>query len=405
MDARTIEDLARVECLNTGKPISQARDDVRKTADACEFYGGLADKLFGSTIPSSPELFNYTSREPVGVTAHIAPWNYPLRLAFRSVIPALAAGNTVVLKPATQTPLSALCMAGLLADAGIPPGVFNVVCGSGSEVGTALASHPGINHLAFTGSYEAGVSVMKLAANNVVPVTLELGGKSPNLIFADADLDRAVDVVIKAMFTNAGQLCFAATRLLVEESIANSFVARCVERAERLRVGPGIEDPDMGPLISAAHRDRVMEYIQIGQQEGGRLLTGGTIPSTPACQGGYFLNPTVIDGTPPSSRVCQEEIFGPVLTVLRFSSTAEAIRLANDTEFGLAAGIWTNRLDRAHQVAAAIKAGQIFINDYFSGSAASPFGGYKRSGFGRERGVEVMNHYTQVKNVCIRFHA
>jgi aldehyde dehydrogenase (NAD+) len=401
----TIEELALLECLNTGKPIREAKEDVVKTAAAFEFYGGLVDKLFGTTIPISQEMLNYTVREPVGITAHIAPWNYPLRLAFRSVVPALAGGNTVVLKPAKQTPLTALRMASLLAEAGLPAGVFNVLPGFGVDAGTALAGHPLINHISFTGSVETGVRVMQQAAKNVVPVTLELGGKSPHIIFADADLDHAVECVVKTMFTNAGQTCFAATRLLVQDKIHDAFVERCIARTKQIRIGPGRQNPDMGPLISEEHRRRVMEYIALGEQEGGRVLLGGAVPRDAACQRGYFLEPTLIAAKTNRSRLCQEEIFGPVLAVLQFSSMEEAIRLANDTEYGLAAGVWTSNIHCALRMAAEIKAGQVFINNYAGGSVASPFGGCKRSGFGRERGVEAMQHYTQVKSVVIRIRS
>jgi acyl-CoA reductase-like NAD-dependent aldehyde dehydrogenase len=402
MDPRVIEEFALLECLNTGKPLREAREDVVRTAAACEFYGGLVDKLFGTTIPISPDVLNYTVREAIGVTAHIAPWNYPLRLAFRSVVPALAAGNTVVLKPAEETPLTALRMAALLAEAGLPAGAFNVVAGFGAEAGAALAGHPCINHVSFTGSVETGISVMQSAAKNVVPVTLELGGKSPHIIFADADLEPALECVVKAMFTNAGQVCFAATRLLVQDKIYDDFVQRCVERTRKIRVGPGLQNPDMGPLISEEQRRRVVGYIELGQSEGGTILTGGKTPSDPACQRGYFLEPTIVAGVSNRAKICQEEIFGPVLTVHRFSSIDDAIRLANDTDYGLAAGVWTTNVNCAHRMAAEIKAGQVFINDYAGGSVASPFGGYKRSGFGRERGVEAMQHYTQIKSVHLR---
>ena len=397
----TQDELALLETLNNGKPLRESRQDVEKTAEAFEFYGGLADKLFGSTIPLSPSYLNYTLREPIGVTAHISPWNYPLRLALRSVAPALAAGNTVVLKPAEQTPLTALRFAKLAAEVGVPAGVFNVIPGFGSEAGAALASHPDIHHISFTGSVAAGIEVMQRAARNVVPIILELGGKSPNIVFADADLDRALEGTIKAIFTNAGQVCCAGSRLLLEDSVYDKFVMRLMDRAKKIRVGPGIEDPDMGPLISEEHRQRVLGYIRTGQEEGARLILGGKAPDEPNCQSGYFLEPTLLADVSNSAQVAREEIFGPVLTIFRFRTAEEAVYLANDNPYGLAAGVWTSNLDRAHKVAARVQAGQVYINDFFSGSVASPFGGYKRSGFGRERGVEALNHYTQVKSVCV----
>lgn len=399
---QSTEELGTIECLNSGKPLREARQDVEKCAAAFEFYGGLCDKLFGSTIPVSPGFLNYTVREPVGVTAHIAPWNYPLRLAVRSVAPALACGNTVVLKPAEQTPLTVLRLGEILADAGVPDGVYNVVPGLGHEAGAALAGHPRIHHVSFTGSVAAGIDVMQRAAQNVVPVTLELGGKSPNIVFADADLERALDGAIKAIFVNAGQVCCAGSRLLLEETIYDEFIERLIQRSAQLQLGPGIEDPDMGPLISESQQQRVLEYIEIGRSEGGQLLAGGGVPSAPACRAGYFVEPTILAGVTNAARVSREEIFGPVLTVYPFKDETEAVELANDNPFGLVAGVWTTSLRRAHEVAARIKAGQVYVNDFFSASVACPFGGYKRSGFGRERGIEAMQHYTQVKSVCVR---
>ena len=396
------EELAVLETLNNGKPLREARDDVVKSAEAFEFYAGLADKLFGSTIPISPQYLSYTLREPMGVTAHISPWNYPLRLAVRSVAPALAAGNTVVLKPAEETPLTALRLARVLTEAGLPDGAFNVVPGAGPEAGAALVDHPLVRHISLTGSVETGVQVMQRAARRVVPLTLELGGKSPNIVLADADLDLALTGTIQAIFTNAGQVCCAGSRLLLEDTIYQEFLDRLIDRARQLRLGPGLDDPDMGPLISEAHRHRVLSYVALGQEEGGTLLLGGKAPDHPACRGGYFVEPTLLAGMSNAARVAREEIFGPVLTIFRFSTDAEAIRLANDSPYGLVAGVWTSNLNRAHTFAARLQVGQVYINDFFSGSVASPFGGYKQSGFGRERGVEALGHYTQVKSVCVR---
>lgn len=395
-------ELALLETLNNGKPLREAKDDVVKSAEAFEFYAGMADKLFGSTIPISPQYLSYTLREPMGVTAHISPWNYPLRLAVRSIAPALAAGNTVILKPAEETPLSALRLARVLAEAGVPDGVFNVVPGDGPQAGAALVDHPTVRHISFTGSLETGIEVMQRAARRVVPLTLELGGKSPNIVLADADMDLALAGTIQAIFTNAGQVCCAGSRLLLEDTIYEEFLERLIDRARQLRLGPGLEDPDMGPLISEAHRRRVLSYIALGQEEGGTLLAGGKSPDDPACRSGYFVEPTLIAGLSNATRVAREEIFGPVLTIFRFRTDAEAISLANDTPYGLVAGVWTSNLNRAHTFAARLQAGQVYVNDFFSGSVASPFGGYKQSGFGRERGVEALQHYTQVKSVCVR---
>ncbi len=395
-------ELAILECLSCGKPLREAREDVEKTADAFVFYAGFADKLFGTTIPTTADTFNYTTREPVGVTAHIGPWNYPLRLAMRSVAPALAAGNTVVLKPAEQAPLTALHIGRLFAEAGVPPGVFNVVAGYGNEAGAALASHPGINHISFTGSLEVGIEVMRRAAENVVPVTLELGGKSPNIVFADANLDAALEGVIKGIFTNAGQVCCAGSRLLLEKSIYDDFLTRLVRRTKQIRVGPGISNPDMGPLISQKQRRAVLSYIDAARTDGAEVVLGGATPKDPACQDGYFVEPTLLHGVANTTRIAREEVFGPVLTILPFQGDEEAARLANESPYGLVAGMWTSDVSRAHLLSRQISAGQIYVNDFFSGSTAIPFGGNKKSGFGRERGLEAFQHYTQVKSVSIR---
>lgn len=397
-----IDELGTLECLNNGKPLNEARIDSDRSADGVEFYAGMADKLFGATIPTSPEFVSYTVREPMGVTAHFAPWNFPIRLAMRSVAPALAAGNTVVLKPGDETPLTALRLGEIFAEAGLPAGVYNVVPGVGREAGAALAAHPGVQHIAFTGSVATGIEVMKNAANNVVPVVLELGGKSPNIIFADADVDLAIEGAIKAIFANAGQVCCAGSRLLVEEKFMDTFVPRLIERTRKLRVGPGIDNSDMGPLIAERQRKRVLDYVELGRREGGEVLCGGKAPSDPACSRGFFVEPTLIARVNNCARVAQEEIFGPVLTIIPFRSLDEAIEIANESEYGLVAGVWTNDLNIAHHCANRIQAGQVYINDFFSGSIALPFGGYKRSGFGRERGVEALGHYTQTKSVCVR---
>jgi acyl-CoA reductase-like NAD-dependent aldehyde dehydrogenase len=324
-----------------------------------------------------------------------------MRLAIRSVAPALAAGNTVVLKPAEEAPLSCLRLGPLLAEAGIPPGVFNVVPGFGHEAGAALAGHRDINHIAFTGSVPTGTAVMKAAAENVVPVTLELGGKSPNIVFADADLELALEGAIKAIFTNAGQVCLAGSRLLLDAKLYERFVPRLVERTRTITLGPGLADPDMGPLISAAQRAGVLRHIEAGRADGAEVLTGGRSPTDGALGRGFFVEPTLV-ATTNESRIAQEEIFGPVLSIIRFRDDDEALRLANASQYGLVAAIWTQNLDRAHTLAARLQAGQVFINDYFSGSVATPFGGVKRSGFGRERGLEALEHYTQTKSVCIK---
>jgi acyl-CoA reductase-like NAD-dependent aldehyde dehydrogenase len=395
------EELAVMESLDSGKPLRQARQDIESSAQYFEFYAGVADKLYGHTIPMGAVALNYTVREPLGVTAHITPWNYPLAVASRGIAPALAAGNTVVHKPAEQTPLTALELGKIALEAGLPAGVLNVVPGFGPDAGAALAKHPGIHHLTFTGSVETGTRVMQMAAENVVPVTLELGGKSPNIVFADAPLEPALRGALQAIFQNAGQTCSAGSRLLLEESLHDRFVSALAKETEQLRLGYGLSDPDVGPIISEEQLKRVLSYLEIGQGEGARVVTGGTRAEDEALRRGFFVHPTLFDGVRNSMRIAQEEIFGPVLTILTFRDPEHALQLANDNPYGLVAGIWTRDISKAHSLAARLKAGQVYINNYFGGGVAAPFGGYKKSGFGREKGLEALGHYTQVKNVYV----
>jgi aldehyde dehydrogenase (NAD+) len=397
------EELATMESRDSGKPLRQARQDIESSAQYFEFYAGVADMLYGHTIPMGQGFLDYTVREPMGVTAHITPWNFPLAIASRGIAPALASGNTVVHKPAEQTPLTALALGELGLEAGLPRGVLNVVPGFGPEAGEALAKHPGIHHLTFTGSVETGTYVMQLAAQNVVPVTLELGGKSPNIVFADAALGPAIKGAMQAIFQNAGQTCSAGSRLLLEESLHERFVEALAKETEQLRLGYGLTDPDLGPIISEAQLERVLSYLEIGKREGAKVVTGGTRAEEGELKRGFFVRPTLFDDVQSPMRIAQEEIFGPVLTILTFRDPDEALRIANDTSYGLVAGIWTRDISKAHALAARIKAGQIYINNYFGGGVAAPFGGYKKSGFGREKGLEALAHYTQVKNVCVAF--
>lgn len=395
------EELAEMETLDCGKPLSQSRADMETAAQYFEYYAGVADKLFGRTIPLSNQYLDYTVREPVGVTAHIVPWNFPLAIASRGVAPALAAGNTVVLKPAEQTPLTALRLGELAMEAGLPPGVLNIVPGFGHDAGAHLAGHPRINHVTFTGSVETGIAVMKAAANNVVPVTLELGGKSPNIVFADARFEDALAGAMKAIFSNAGQVCSAGSRLLVQQEIHDRFVRELARRTATLRLGAGMDDPDLGPIISQEQFQRVLHYIELGKQEGAKVLTGGEPAAEGPLRHGFFVKPTLFDEVRTDMRIAQEEIFGPVLSILPFRDADEALAIANSVSYGLVAAIWTRDIGTAHRLAAQIKAGQIFINNYFGGGVATPFGGYKKSGFGREKGIEALQSYTQVKNVCV----
>ena len=400
--ARAIEDhakeIAELETLDSGKPLQLSLKEVLSTARYFEFYAGAADKLTGDSIPLGPEYLNVTLREPMGVTVHIVPWNMPFNMIGRSVAPALACGNTAIVKPSEMTSITALKLGELLAQVGLPDGVYNVVTGYGDEVGEALVSHPDIDSITFTGSVPTGRRVMRCAAQHIKPVVLELGGKSPHIIFADADPELAAAEVAKGIYANSGQICSAGSRLLVERGIKDALVEKLIRRSEQIVIGPGLTEPDMGPLVSRVHFDRVMSYIETGRGEGATVLTGGSR----AREKGYFVMPTIFDGVRSHMRIAQEEIFGPVLSILSFDEEEEALAMANDVKYGLVAGIHTNDINRAMRLATHIKAGQIYVNEYFSGGEETPFGGYKQSGFGREKGMAAMENYTQVKNLCIR---
>jgi aldehyde dehydrogenase (NAD+) len=398
LEAR-LEEFVRLETLDTGKPLGHARGEVTGCVRYFDYYAGVADKIHGETIPLGPDYLNYTVREPVGVTAHIVPWNAPLSMVCRSLAPALAAGNTAVIKPAEQTPLTALLFAEVFDALDFPAGSYNVVTGFGAEAGKALSEHPRIGSITFTGSVETGRAIIRASAEHVKPVVLELGGKSPQIIFADSDLDRAASEVVKGIYTNTGQYCDAGSRLLVEESVREPLVDRIIRHAQQVTLGPGMEDPDMGPLVSAEHFDRVMGYVEAGRNEGASLITGGRASEF---EKGYFVSPTVFDGVSSEMSIAREEIFGPVLSVLPFSGDEEAAEIANDSNYGLAAGIFTSDIDRAMRFARDIQAGYVMINEYFTGGPGSPFGGYKQSGIGRERGLVALQNYTQVKNVVVR---
>jgi len=400
--ARAIEDhakeIAELETLDSGKPLQLSLKEVLSTARYFEFYAGAADKLTGDSIPLGPEYLNVTLREPMGVTVHIVPWNMPFNMIGRSVAPALACGNTAIVKPSEMTSITALKLGELLAQVGLPDGVYNVVTGYGDEVGEALVSHPDIDSITFTGSVPTGRRVMRCAAQHIKPVVLELGGKSPHIIFADADPELAAAEVAKGIYANSGQICSAGSRLLVERGIKDALVEKLIRRSEQIVIGPGLTEPDMGPLVSRVQFDRVMSYIETGRGEGATVLTGGSR----AREKGYFVMPTIFDGVRSHMRIAQEEIFGPVLSILSFDEEEEALAMANDVKYGLVAGIHTNDINRAMRLATHIKAGQIYVNEYFSGGEETPFGGYKQSGFGREKGMAAMENYTQVKNLCIR---
>ena len=394
-----IDEFAELETLDTGKPLSHAKGEVAGCVRYFEYYAGLADKIHGETIPLGPGYLNYTVNEPLGVTAHIVPWNMPLSMICRSLAPALAAGNTAVIKPAEQTPLTALKFAEVFLDLGFPAGVYNVVTGFGHDAGRALSEHRGIDSITFTGSVETGRAVARAAADNVKPVVLELGGKSPNVIFADSDLDLAASEVAKGIYSNTGQYCDAGSRLLVEERIREPLLERLIEHSQNVKLGAGLDDPDMGPLVSAEHLERVLGYIETGRKEGANRIIGGRAEGF---EKGYFVSPTIFDEVESSMRIAQEEIFGPVLSVLPFSDEEEAATIANDSSYGLAAGIFTHDIDRALRFANEVQAGFVMVNEYHTGGVGSPFGGYKQSGIGREKGIAAPLNYTQVKNVVVR---
>ncbi|TCJ19964.1 aldehyde dehydrogenase family protein [Rubrobacter taiwanensis] len=394
-----LDEFAELETLDTGKPLQHSRSEISGCVRYFDYYAGAADKIHGETIPLGPDYLNYTVREPLGVTAHIVPWNAPLSMVCRSLAPALAAGNTAVVKPAEQTPLTALKFAEVFLELDFPPGIYNVVAGFGEDAGKALSEHPGIDSITFTGSVETGRAVLKAAAEHVKPVVLELGGKSPQIVFADCDLELAANEVAKGLFSNAGQYCDAGSRLLVEDSIRETFLKKVIENARAIKLGAGIDDPDMGPLVSAEHFERVLNYIDTGQKEGAHMLIGGCAEGF---EKGYFVAPTIFDKVERGMRIAQEEIFGPVLVTLSFNGEDEAIDIANDSSYGLAAGIFTRNIDRALRFASEIQAGYVMINEYFSGGIGSPFGGYKLSGYGRERGLVALENYTQIKNTVVK---
>ena len=395
--------LARVESLDTGKPLRQAAADVEVAARYFEYYAGLADKLLGSSIPIGPDYIDYTVREPVGVSGQIASWNYPLQIGGRGIAPALAAGNAVVVKPAEESPLSLLALGRLLIEAGVPAGVVNVVTGPGEEVGAAVAAHPGVDQVTFTGSVGVGTLVMQAAARNVSPVTLELGGKCPSVICEDADLETAIPVLVRAIVQNAGQSCSGSSLVVCARSLHDEVVERLAAALGSTRLGPGIDDPDMGPLISARQLARVGAMVDGARSDGATVVTGGVVAADDALTGGFFYEPTLIDGADPETDIAREEVFGPVMTVLAFDDDDHAVALSNDSGFGLVSSVWTRDLSRAHRLARDIRTGQVYVNTYGAGGGAElPFGGLGKSGFGREKGLEGLNSYLATKNVCIK---
>ncbi len=395
------EELARLETLDTGKPITQSRFvDVPLTAQAFRYYAGWTDKILGETIPVEGNYFNYTLREPVGVVGQIIPWNFPLMLLAWKMAPALACGNTVVLKPAEQTPLTALRMGAIFLEAGFPPGVVNILPGFGPTAGAALAGHMDVDKIAFTGEVSTGKLIVQAAANNLKKVSLELGGKAPNIIFADADLPTAVKASLDAIYLNQGEVCCAGSRLFVQDKVHDQFVDMAEKIALKRKIGnPFDPATEQGSQNSKDQYEKILRCIEVGKKEA-KLVYGGE-PAKVNGGKGYFIKPTLFDNVTNKMRIAQEEIFGPVLSVLRFSDMDDLVRQANDTIYGLSAGIWTRDISRAHNLARAIKAGTIWVNCFDCFDSASPFGGYKQSGFGRDLSHHCLEQYTQVKSVWV----
>lgn len=396
--ADNAEELAQLESADAGKPLSQARADAKLVARYFEFYAGSADKLHGEVIPYQNGFTVYTTREPYGVTGHIIPWNYPLQMTGRTLAPALAAGNAVVFKPAEDACLAVVRLFELIENVGFPPGTINMVTGLGHEAGAAISANTDIDHMAFTGSPEVGTIVMETMAKNRRPVVLELGGKSPQIVFEDADLDAALPVIVNAIIQNAGQTCSAGSRLLIHKSLHDDFVKKLIERFKAIKVGPAETDPDIGPIINKKQLERVNKFIDMALKNGAKILAQAQKPSGD----GFFFPPTLLGSVTNDHEVAQNEVFGPVLVVIPFEDEADALHLANNTPFGLVAAVWTRDNGRAMRMVKKIKAGQVFVNGYGAGGGVElPFGGVKQSGFGREKGFEALHHVTTTKTVVI----
>ncbi|MGI8784668.1 MAG: aldehyde dehydrogenase family protein [Acidobacteriota bacterium] len=396
------DELAELETLNNGKPIFESKYvDIPGVIDCFEYYSGWATKVHGETIPVKGPYLNYTLREPVGVVGQIIPWNFPLLLASWKVAPALAMGNTVILKPAEQTPLTALRLGELALEAGLPEGVLNIVTGLGPTAGASLVRHAGVDKISFTGDYRTGQEIMRNAAATLKRVSLELGGKSPNIVFADADLEAAARGAINGIFFNKGEVCCAGSRLFVEESVHEALLEKILKRVEKLQPGDPLNPKTrLGPVVSQEQMDKVMGYIESGKSEGAQLRAGGAAGQVTG-KPGYFVQPTVFDNVEDSMKIAREEIFGPVLSVARFSDLKSAVARSNASFYGLAAGVWTRDIKKAHQTAKLLRAGTVWINTYNILDSASPFGGYKMSGFGRDLGVHALEQYTNIKSVWV----
>jgi aldehyde dehydrogenase (NAD+) len=392
-----LDRLAAMETADTGKPLALSRAEIRGAAEYFEFYAALVNLPAGQVLDIQPSLHVYTLREPLGVVGVITPWNLPLNQAARACAPALAAGNTVVAKPAEATSHTTVELARIATEEGLPPGVFNVVLGLGPEVGTAIVEHPLVRKVAFTGSVRVGREIGRIAADRILPLTLELGGKSANIVFADADLDFAATEAVRAYATNAGQVCSSGTRLLVQREVQDRFTAAVVAATSRLRPGR-----DVGPLITRDQWETVQRYFAIADEEGAKAEIGGATADDPELAGGFYVEPTVYTQVTNDMRIAREEIFGPVLVVIGFDTEEEAVALANDSDYGLVGGVFTADMSRAIRVAEAIEAGQVYINSWSTQSIQMPFGGYKHSGYGREKGIEALNHYSHVKSISMR---
>ncbi|MGZ1492095.1 aldehyde dehydrogenase family protein [Brevibacterium sediminis] len=397
------DDLARIESEDTGKPLTQAYADVDVCARYFEFYGHTIESYYGHAIPLAEDMHVYTRREPFGVTGHIVAWNYPLQLIGRAAATSLATGNCAVAKPADETPRSTVRLAELIHSVGFPAGAFNVVTGLGAEAGAALSAHPGVAHLGFVGSTQTGSAIAHAAADRVVPTVLELGGKSANIVFSDADIDAAIPSLVRSIIQNAGQTCSAGSRLIVHRDIHAEVVEKMAAAMAQVTIGYGLDDPMLGPLISAKQHERVDGFLS--EVDSGQIVTGGTRPGGLADDlvAGAFITPTIVDSVDPESRIAQEEVFGPVVVTLPFADDDEAVALANGTDYGLVSALWTQNISRAHRLAAEVDAGQIFVNTYGAGGGVElPFGGFKKSGYGREKSIEALDEYTQTKTVAIK---
>ena len=396
------DDVSRLETLHNGKPISESRHiEIPAAAECFEYYGGWSDKVMGETIPVKGNYLNYTLREPLGVCAAIVPWNFPLLIAVWKIAPALACGNTIIVKPASQTPLTALALGEIALEVGLPPGVLNVLTGPGAKLGQAIVEHPGIDKIAFTGDTSTGKAIMKGAADTLKKITLELGGKSPNIVLADADMEAAIRGATIGIFYGKGEVCAAGSRLLVDKSIKHEFIDKLAARAKKMVAGDPMDPKTrFGALSSKKQMETVLRYVESGKREGATLVAGGARADIGTGKG-YFVQPTVFADVTPEMTISREEIFGPVLAAIEFADLDEAIAVANDSPYGLAAGVWTRDIKKAHYVARRLQAGTVWINTYNVYDTAAPFGGYKQSGFGREMSAHALEHYTQVKSVWV----